>query len=516
MILVMLGTQKNSFYRLLEEIQKCIDKGLIKDEVIVQAGSTKFESKDMKIFNLMSNTKLKKLVKEADLVITHGGVGSIVTALKEGKKVIAVPRYHIYDEHVNDHQLQIIQTFDEQGFVKGAENVEDLPKLLKKIDSFKPKEFISNNENIISMIEKFIDSKKILFAAHSLNIGGIEKALVTLVNKLDEEGHKITLVLEKKQGVFLDELSPNIKVIEYKPSENKNVLFRKGRNLLKRIVFTLKYKNKFDFSACFATYSIPASVLSRIASKNSALWGHADYLTLFNKDKEKFKEFFEKRKYNKFKHIVFVSEEGKDSFIKIFPEMKEKTIVCNNLVNYNKIKELANEKIEIKKDPNCVTFLNVGRHDEKQKRLTRLIEASNMLKNDGFNFRVLLVGDGPDNNKYKEMVKKYKLEDKILFLGAKENPYPYFKISNCVILTSEYEGYPVVFLESFILNRTLITTKVSDYKQVEEGFGYVTEKDVNDIYEKMKLFIQNGYEINKKFKPEEYNEKITKKLEEIF
>lgn len=516
MILVMLGTQKNSFHRLLEEIQKCIDKGIITDEVIVQAGSTKFESKDMKIFNLMSNAKLKKLVKEADLIITHGGVGSIVTALKEGKKVIAVPRYHIYDEHVNDHQLQIVQTFDGQGFIKGAVNVADLPKLLKKIDSFKPKDFISNNANIINMIEKFIDSKKILFAAYSLDIGGIEKALVTLVNKLDEEGHKVTLVLEKKQGVFLKELSSNINVIEYRPSESKNIIIRKISNLLKRIKFSIKYKNKFDFSACFATYSIPASVISRIASKNTALWGHADYLTLFNKDKEKFKEFFNKRKYNKFKHIVFVSEEGKDSFTKIFPEMKEKTIVCNNLINYTKIKELANEKIEIKKDPNCVTFLNVGRHDEKQKRLTRLIEASNKLKKDGFDFRVLLVGDGPDNTKYKELVNKYELENKIMFLGSKENPYPYFKIANCIILTSEYEGYPVVFLESFILNKPLITTKVSDYKQVEDGFGYVTEKDINDIYEKMKLFIQNGYDINKKFKPEEYNNEIMKKLEEIF
>ncbi|MBQ3415076.1 MAG: glycosyltransferase [Clostridia bacterium] len=516
MILVMLGTQKNSFHRLLEEIQKCIDKGIIKDEVIVQAGSTKFESKDMKIFNLISNAKLKKLVKEADLVITHGGVGSIVTALKEGKKVIAVPRYHEYNEHVNDHQLEIVQTFDGQGFIKGAVGVSDLSKLLKEAEKFTPKKFVSNNENIINMIEKFIDSKKLLFAAHSLDVGGIEKALVTLVNKLDEEGHKITLVLEKKQGIFLDELNSNIEVIEYAPNTNKNIIIRKVSNLIKRIKFTLKYKNKFDFAGCFATYSIPASVISKIASKNNALWGHADYLTLYDNNKEKVKEFFNARKYNKFKHIIFVSEEGKNSFIKIFPEMQEKTIVCNNLIDYNKIKDFANEKIETKKDSNCVTFLNVGRHDEKQKRLTRLIEASNMLKNDGFNFKILLVGDGPDNNKYKEMVEKYKLEDKIIFLGSKQNPYPYFKISDCIILTSEYEGYPVVFLESFTLNKPIITTKVSDYKQVEDGFGYVTEKDSKDIYEKMKLFIEKGFTINKKFKPEEYNNEIMKKLEEIF
>ena len=516
MILVMLGTQKNSFHRLLQEIQKCIDKGIINDKVIVQAGSTKFESKDMEIFNLMSNTKLKKLVKEADLVITHGGVGSIVTALKEGKKVIAVPRYHEYGEHVNDHQLQIVQTFDGQGFIKGAVTVKDLPKLLKKIEKFTPKEFVSNTDNIVNMIESFIDSKKLLFSAYSLEVGGIEKALVTLVNKLDEKGHKITIVLEKKQGIFLEELNPNIKVIEYKPSESKNILFRKTRNLLKRIAFTLKYKNKFDFAACFATYSLPSSFVSRVASKNTALWGHADYLTLFNNNEQDVKEFFEQRKYNKFKKIVFVSEEGKESFIKIFPEMKEKTIVCNNLINYKKIKSLSNENIELKKDGECVTFLNVGRHEEKQKRLTRLIEASKMLAKDGLKFKVLFVGDGPDNKIYREMVKEQGLDEYITFLGAKENPYPYFKIADCVILTSEYEGYPVVFLESFTLNKPIITTKVSDYKEVEDNFGYVTEKNSKDIYEKMKLFIENGYQINKKFKPEEYNKEIIKKLEEIF
>ena len=516
MILVMLGTQKNSFHRLLQEIQKCIDNGIIKEEVIVQAGSTKFESKDMKIFNLISNVKLKKLVKEADLVITHGGVGSIVTALKEGKKVIAVPRYHKYDEHVNDHQLQIIQTFDGQGFIKGAVNVEDLPKLIKEVKSFTPKEFVSNNENVIKIVEEFIDSKKLLFAAHSLDVGGIEKALVTLANKLDEKGHKVTIVLEKKQGIFLEELSPNIKVIEYKPSESKNILFRKTRNLLKRIAFFLKYKNKYDFSACFATYSIPASFVSRVASKNSALWGHADYLTLFNRDEQEVKKFFRERNYEDFKHIIFVSEEGKNTFVKIFPEASKKTIVCNNLIDYKLIKNLANEKIDLKKENDYTTFLNVGRHDEKQKKLTRLINAIEMLVKDKLNFKVLLVGDGPDSNKYKELVKEKNIEKYVTFFGAKENPYPYFKISDCVILTSEYEGYPVVFLESYILNKPIITTKVSDYKEVEDGFGFTTEKNEIDIYKKMKLFIENGYEINNKFKPEEYNKEIINKLEKIF
>lgn len=117
MILVMLGTQNNSFHRLLEKIQEMIDKKVINEKVIVQAGRTKFESKDMEILGIVPEKKLKKLMDEADLIITHGGVGSIVTALKMHKKVIAVPRLSGFNEHVNDHQIEIVDTFDKQGLL---------------------------------------------------------------------------------------------------------------------------------------------------------------------------------------------------------------------------------------------------------------------------------------------------------------------------------------------------------------------------------------------------------------
>lgn len=516
MILVMLGTQKNSFYRLLEEIQKCIDKKVINEEVVVQAGSTKFKSKDMKIFDLISTRKLNKLIKESNYVITHGGVGSIVTCLKMGKKVIAVPRFHKYEEHVNDHQLQIIQTFDGQGFIKGISQVSDLESAIKNINNFEPAKFMSNTNNIIKIIENFIDNKKILFAAYSLDIGGIEKALVNLANTLQTKGYDVTLVLEKKQGIFLNELNKNINVIEYTPSDSKNIIKRKIENLIKRIRFIRKYKNKFDFSASFATYSISSSFVSRISSKNNALWGHADYLTLFNNNKKEVKSFFKKRKYTKFRNIIFVSEEGLNSFLEVFPKMKNKTIMCNNLINNNKIQKLADEIIEMQKDNEVFTFLNVGRHDERQKKLTRIITASEKLKKENLKFKVLFVGDGPDSNLYKQQVKDKKLEENIIFLGSKQNPYPYFKISDCVILTSDYEGYPVVFLESLILNKPIITTKVSDYKDIEGKYGLVTDKDADDIYEKMKFIIKNGYKIEETFNINKYNEEIIKKLEKIF
>ncbi len=86
MILVLLGTQNNSFNRLLEEIEKNIDAGNIKEKVVVQAGFTKYESNKMEIFDMIPQEELEKLIKEASLVITHGGVGSIMSAVKQGKK----------------------------------------------------------------------------------------------------------------------------------------------------------------------------------------------------------------------------------------------------------------------------------------------------------------------------------------------------------------------------------------------------------------------------------------------
>lgn len=158
MILVLLGTQDNSFHRLLEKIQELINKKAIKEKVIVQAGRTKFESKDMEIFSLVPQDKLKELMEEADLVITHGGVGSIVMALKMGKKTIAVPRLSEFGEHVNDHQIQIVDSFNKQGFLIGVTELSNLEEALEKAKEFKPKKFVSQTENMINLIEDFIEN----------------------------------------------------------------------------------------------------------------------------------------------------------------------------------------------------------------------------------------------------------------------------------------------------------------------------------------------------------------------
>ena len=157
MILVLLGTQNNSFIRLLKEIEKCVENKTIKEDVIVQAGYTEFNSKKMKILDFISSDELTNLIQEANFIITHGGVGSIVDCLKLNKKIIAVPRLAKYNEHVNNHQTQIINDFDKKGYIIGLKDVTDLSKALKKIDNFTPKKYSNTNNRIINIISDYID-----------------------------------------------------------------------------------------------------------------------------------------------------------------------------------------------------------------------------------------------------------------------------------------------------------------------------------------------------------------------
>lgn len=158
MILVMLGTQNNSFHRLLEEIDKLIDIGKIQEEVIVQAGYTRYESKNMKIIDFLPSKELEKLEQQANCIITHGGVGSIIGSIEKGKKVIAVPRLKQYGEHVNDHQLDIVESFDKLGYIIGITDVSQLEEALQRVKGFEPKKYIQNTGNIIKIVEDFIDN----------------------------------------------------------------------------------------------------------------------------------------------------------------------------------------------------------------------------------------------------------------------------------------------------------------------------------------------------------------------
>lgn len=158
MILILLGTQNNSFHRLLEKMETIIQNGMVTEKVVVQAGYTKFESEYMEIFDFLPKEEIENYQQEADLIICHGGVGSIISSLQKGKKVIAVPRYHQYGEHVNDHQLEMVTLLDEKKYIIGITNVEQLDQAIEKSKTFEPTPYQSNHQKMLDLIENLIDS----------------------------------------------------------------------------------------------------------------------------------------------------------------------------------------------------------------------------------------------------------------------------------------------------------------------------------------------------------------------
>ena len=159
MIFVSLGTNDKSFERLLKVIDKEIKNGNIKDKVVVQAGYTKYQSKNMNVVDLMPMDMFNKCINDCDILITHGGVGTILDGLKKGKKIIAFPRLSKYGEHVNDHQVEIIDEFYNSGFILTGE-VNDVSSLVGECSSFNPKTYKSNNYKFNKLICETIDSFK--------------------------------------------------------------------------------------------------------------------------------------------------------------------------------------------------------------------------------------------------------------------------------------------------------------------------------------------------------------------
>ncbi|MEG1705517.1 MAG: PssE/Cps14G family polysaccharide biosynthesis glycosyltransferase [Clostridia bacterium] len=150
MIFVTLGTQKQSFKRLLEEIDKC--HILDNEEIVAQIGYTKYESDRIKTFDFLEKEEFLKYMEKAEFVITHGGVGSIFDAILKDKKVLAMPRLKKYSEHVDDHQIEIVKKLSEEGYIVYYNpdeyiDEEDPPDLENKINFLRTNIFQKYTEN---------------------------------------------------------------------------------------------------------------------------------------------------------------------------------------------------------------------------------------------------------------------------------------------------------------------------------------------------------------------------------
>ena len=329
--------------------------------------------------------------------------------------------------------------------------------------------------------------RDVLFASYSLEIGGIEKALQNLVNSIDKNKYNVTIVLEEKQGELLKKIDKNIVVKEVKVNNNKNIIVRKTINYLNKQIYKIfNYKN-YDFSCCYATYSKSSSKISLMSSNNSYLYVHSNYRHLYNN--EEFKQFFDERNINSYRRLIFVSKESKEGFIELYKDYINKCIVINNFIDIDEIKELS-KKEKIKRRKNKLLVF-IGRLDDSSKKLSRQIKLVKEINN----LDLWIVGDGPDREKYEQEVKKYNLNDRITFFGSKSNPYPYMNEADYIILTSDYEGFPVTYLEALCLNKSIITTiPTSDEYLNIEDYAYIISKDQTKMIKEVKKILESKEE----------------------
>lgn len=156
MIFITLGSQKFQFNRLLKEIDRLVGEGKISEGVFAQIGYSDYKPKNYRYNEFLDREKFIEIIDKCDKVITHGGTGAIITAVKSGKKVIAIPRLAKYGEHVDDHQLQITKQFSEMNLIIGIKEISDIEESLKLADIYEFNSYISNTNSIIREIEKFI------------------------------------------------------------------------------------------------------------------------------------------------------------------------------------------------------------------------------------------------------------------------------------------------------------------------------------------------------------------------
>ncbi len=335
-----------------------------------------------------------------------------------------------------------------------------------------------------------MDMKKIIFFSKDLKIGGMEKSLVSLLNNLVNK-YDVTLVLENKEGSLLTELDSKILITEYRPFKHKNLVLRKFFNLIKRYLWIIRNYRKYHFSCSYATYSLIGARLAIASSKNNSLYIHTNYYELFEKDKLKIKSFFNSLKINKFKHLILVSNESARDLKKIYPKYNNKIKVINNIFPIKEVISSSEETLPYKFSEKT-KFIFIGRLEEESKQISLLIDsfADAYLNNN--NIELFIIGDGKDKSRYENQIKKLKMENNIILLGEVKNPYPYLKNADSLIITSKYEGFPVVYSEALALKTPILTTvSTSDNELNISDYAIIMKSNKNEITNTIMSFDKN-------------------------
>ena len=298
--------------------------------------------------------------------------------------------------------------------------------------------------------------KRILFMCINMNIGGTEKALLTMLNEIGSSKYDITLLMLEEYGGFLNEIPSFVKVKYVNEYKNIKPLIKeppkllakeliRNRKYLKGLLILLNYsiskitnntsyyykyisknirniEEDYDLAVAYAGPMdfITYFVLNKIKAKKKVQWIHFDITKIgFNKK-------FAEKNYKKFDKIFVVSEEGKEKLINLIPALNNKVEAFFNIISCNLIENMSKNEKGFDDSFNGVRILTVGRlSKEKGQDLT--INVLARLKNEGYNIKWYCIGDGPEKDNYKQIIKNLNIENDYIVLGSKLNPYPFMK-----------------------------------------------------------------------------------------
>lgn len=339
-----------------------------------------------------------------------------------------------------------------------------------------------------------MEHKQILIIQESVKGGGAEKVLTDLLRHFDNSQYDVTLLLINAYGPHLSEIPVKIKriYINKRPpslfrrclnhcAPIRDVLFQ---NKVKRAVKRKRYDTIISFMEGPATKA--HSFITDHATKNLS-WVHTNLITnhwsafIYRNLAE------EKAAYQKMDNIIFVSQGAKEAFSKLF-DISEKLKVIYNIIDYQTINQKAATSIPEKTK---FTICNVGRLTE-QKRQDRLLKIAKILKDKGFEFEIWILGEGKLEFQLKNQAKALEISDVVKFLGYQANPYPYIKVSDIFVLTSDTEGYPTVVCEALCLGKPVISTNITGSDELlANGIGILTGFEPDAIAEQIGRLIQS-------------------------
>ena len=448
MILVATGSQKFQFDRLLKKVDELIEEGKIKEPVFSQIGASTYTPKHYKYKEFLAPEELQKQIEAASLLITHAGTGMIINALKVGKKVIGIPRLAKYEEHVDDHQVQLIDEFAKAGLIEPCFKIDDLDEALKKVQKKKYQEYIGDNKELLEDITDSIRSQKIKvlnIITSRLAYNGICTSLLNYYCHIDPA------------KVQLDFLIPNTAPsdLRAKFTEYGNTIIEMdnhGKKLYKSRPFSyyLRLKkmlkqNHYDVVHVHGSSSMMvvhllaakhAGVKVRIAHSRNTKSNHPflHYLCL---------PFF-RHSYN----VAFSC--GQEAGEWLFGKHANFTIIPNgkdsNLFKFNqKTRDEYRKRYHLE---NNIVIGHVGNFNY-QKNHEFLLNVFHNLSADK-RYHLVLVGTGDELlTKTKAQIKEWGIEDRVTFLGR----VPVEEVANLLnafdlmVFPSRFEGFPNVLIE---------------------------------------------------------------------